>query len=117
PGTGRPIARVSNNKPNRLGVPAPVVAVAQDPTGQRPGMPAVLQQNLTVDDGHVDALGRLLDAPGAGREVVYDLERQRAHRVGIEDDDVGRHPGTQQAAIVEPEYRGRIESQPAHRLL
>ena len=33
--------------------------------------------HLAIDDGRGDALGRLLDVLGAGREVVHDFERQR----------------------------------------
>src|SRR5271165_2857302 len=65
-----------------------VVGIAQHPTGQRAAVLAVFQQNLAVDDRHVDALRRFADAHGAGREVVYDLVRQRTHRVGIENYDV-----------------------------
>jgi len=70
-----------------------VVGVAQHAAGQRAGVFAVLHQYLAVDHGRHDALGRLLDALVAGREVVQYFEGQRLHRVRVEDHNVGGHPG------------------------
>ena len=93
----------------------PIVRIAQNPAGQRTAVLAVLQQNLSIDNRHVDALRRLADAHGTGREVVHDLVRQRAYRVGIEDHDVRHHARLQQATVVQPEDRCRLEGQPPHR--
>src|SRR5579883_3358891 len=59
-----------------LGVLRLVIAVAQHPARQVARVLAVFHQHLAVDNGHVHALGRLLDALGAGREVVQHFERQ-----------------------------------------
>lgn len=56
--------------PARLGVAGVVVGVAQYAARERAGVLAVFHQNIAVDDRRHDALGGLLDAFGAGREVV-----------------------------------------------
>src|SRR5260221_2307259 len=102
---------------NDLSVLGSVISVAQDAAGQRAAMLAVFEQHLAVDDRHMNALRRLLDSLGAGREVVQHFQRQRLHRVGVEDHDIGDHARPQQAAVVEPEDRGRFKGEPAHRRL
>ena len=88
-------------------------------------MPVSFHQHLAVDDGRDDALGRLLDAFGAGWEVVNDFEPQWPHRVGIE---LGEQPGAEaeaalelhmRAAVRQPDDRIRVKSgsalSPPHR--
>src|SRR5205807_1351125 len=77
-----------------------VVGVPQHAARQIAGVLAVFHEDFAVYHGRHDPLGRLLDALCTGREVVQYLERQRLYGVGIEDHDVGDHPGAQQAAIV-----------------
>src|SRR5437899_6798550 len=52
-----------------VGVP---IGVAQHAAGQCAGMLAFVVQHLAVDDCGEDPFGRLLDAPGALREVADD---------------------------------------------
>ena len=86
-----------------------VVAIAQNPAGEGTAMLAVFQQNLAVDDGHVDALRRLTNPHRPGREVMHDLVRQRADGVGIEDHNIRHQARLQQAPVVQPKDRGRFE--------
>src|SRR3954447_18400159 len=97
-----------------LAVISLIVRVAQHAAGQVAGVLALFHQHLAIDEGGVDAGRRLLEAPAARREVVDDEFRQRLHRVGVEDCDVGRHAGAQQPAVVKPEMRSGVEGQPAH---
>src|SRR5215471_19410970 len=97
-----------------VGVP---VGVAQHPAGERPGVLAFLVQHLAVDDGGEDAFGRLLDPPRTPREVAHDGLLAAFHGGRVEDHDVGGHAGAKQPAVVNAEGRGRVEGQPAHRLL
>src|SRR5258708_37061850 len=60
---------------NDLSVLGSVISVAQDAAGQRAAMLAVFEQHLAVDDRHMNALRRLLDSLGAGREVVQHFQR------------------------------------------
>src|SRR6516164_11312638 len=96
------------------GVP---VGVAQHAAGQRAGVLAFLVKHLAVDDRGEDALGRLLDAPGALWEIADDDLVAAFYGRRVEDHDVGGHAGMQQPAVVNSEGRGRVEGQPAHRLL
>src|SRR4051794_40617356 len=64
-----------------------IVRIAQNPARQRATMLAILQQDLAIDHGHVDAFGWLTDAHGARGEVVHNLVRQRTYSVRIKDHD------------------------------
>src|SRR5689334_19463566 len=73
------------------GIAAPMLlvpAVAQHMAGKRAGVPALLEQHFAVDDRGEDALGRLLDAPGALREIADDDLVPAIHGGRVEDHDV-----------------------------
>src|SRR5215831_1506385 len=88
-----------------------VTGVAEYPAGKATRMLTLLEQDLAVDDGVVDALGQLAYAPAAVREVVHDVARARPHRVGVEHHDVGNHSRLEQPAVVDPEGRGGVEGE------
>jgi hypothetical protein len=67
---------------------------------------------------HEEIVEHRVEVPAAGysREWYNYRLGQRAHGVGIEDHDVGRHAGTQQPSVINSQRRGRIEGQPPHRM-
>src|SRR6185437_3471942 len=67
-----------------------IPGVPHHPPGQGAGVYAILQQHLAVDDRVVNALGLLLDAPAATREVGHHRLLAGLHRGWIEDHDVRR---------------------------
>src|SRR5439155_4974678 len=77
---------------SRSVIPRVVQYASRKVAGVRP----LLEQDLAVDDGVVDAVGQLPHAPAVAREVVHLVFCDRLHGVGIEDDEVGGHAWLEQ---------------------
>jgi len=79
-------------------------------------MLAVFNQHFAVDDRRHDASRGLLHTPAARREVMHDALGERPHGIGIEDHNIRRHSGPEQAAVVEPQRGSGIKGQPPDRV-
>src|SRR5881296_3275167 len=108
--SGRSRVTLSSSRP-------PGERTAQQLSRECPGVLAVAQEHLAVDDRGGDAARALDEPPRARRKIVDDFRHLRDDRLGIEDDEIGGHPLTNQAAVVEAPERRRHQRQHAHRLL
>ena len=89
---------------------------AQDPTGERAGVLAVLHEDLAVDDRGVVAGRALHVAAGAVREVVHVLRLREPHAVEVDHVDVGERTGPQHPAVGDAEQVRGVRREPPDRL-